>query len=156
MHNIILGVKQSLLQLIYSKSSSFQSSSEVKALFSDVSAVAAKHCKEISKVWHYLSMRLIFNHFWLYLCKFHVCVNLMELLFFAGSDVSGRPSKSTVYLLPTEGQISGAVLMVLRRTESSEGFIHLLLKLIMLHWLQTEKQKDTFLQMKQEMQHMSK
>lgn len=43
-------VKQSLLQVIYIKSSLFQSSSEVKALFSDISVVAAKHCKEISKV----------------------------------------------------------------------------------------------------------
>lgn len=45
-----VGVKQSLLQVIHSQSSSFQSSSEVKALFSDVKVVAAKHCKEISKV----------------------------------------------------------------------------------------------------------
>ncbi|TWW55316.1 hypothetical protein D4764_09G0003650 [Takifugu flavidus] len=37
-------------QVTDSKSSLFQSSSEVKALFSDVSVVAAKHCKEISKV----------------------------------------------------------------------------------------------------------
>lgn len=44
------------LQVIYSRSSSFQSSSEVKALFSDVGAVAAKHCKEISKVQRHSSV----------------------------------------------------------------------------------------------------
>lgn len=43
-----------------------------------------------------------------------ICVNFMELLFSAGSDVSGRPSKSTMHLLPTEGEISDAVLMVSR------------------------------------------
>lgn len=49
-------------------------------------------------------------------CLVRLRVNFMELLFFAGSFVSGRPSKTTVQLLPTVGEITDAVLVVSRRT----------------------------------------